>query len=153
MGKCKGRQALFPSSYVEPIEEVYDSEKSLLPKSGANSKSVYRPFVAARQDSDAPPASSANSQSAPEQDKKNKFGKYKSTVNAMVYPILLNLTLSTIGAICCWRGRFWCRRVPFSFCLVPSTDSWVRRCYRRRSCASHFLSWSCGFLIPKLVFS
>jgi hypothetical protein len=119
MGKCKGKQALFPSSYVEPIEEVYDSEKSLPPKSGGNSKSVYRPFVAARQDSDAPPASGVNSQSDSGQDpaKKNKFGKYKSTVNAMVYPILLNLTLSTVGAICCWRGRFWCRRVPCSFFL------------------------------------
>jgi len=89
MGKVHGRQALFPSNYVEKIEStsppVYNPERNLAVQAPADEKAVYRPFMAAHHGTDMPPASGAvNSvglQEAPGQEaKKSKFGKYGNTM-------------------------------------------------------------------------
>jgi len=79
MGRVKGRQALFPSAYVEK-----------LPQAGVPpinpSKSPYKPFGAAMHGVDVPPPvgggmNSVGLQQAPgQEEKKTKFGKYGNTV-------------------------------------------------------------------------
>lgn len=71
MGSVHGKQALFPSSYVEKIAE----------------KAAYRPFGAAYQGVDAPPPAASGGvnsvglqQEAGQEQKKGKFGKFGNTV-------------------------------------------------------------------------
>ncbi|KIM84783.1 hypothetical protein PILCRDRAFT_368967 [Piloderma croceum F 1598] len=85
MGRVNGKEALFPSSYVEKIE--FSPSPPLPPQFTDNSeKPVYRLFGAAHHGSDLPPPSgsevnSIGLQQAPGQEEKNnKFGKYKSTL-------------------------------------------------------------------------
>jgi hypothetical protein len=99
MGKVNGRQALFPSNYVEKIDTA--SPPGYIPEQNAahatNEKPVYTPFAAAHHGSDLPPAAgggvnSIGLQEAPGQEqKKNKFGKYGNTVSrcslALVFEI------------------------------------------------------------------
>ena len=80
MGRVKGRQALFPSAYVEK-----------LPQAGVPlinpSKAPYKPFGASMHGVDAPPpvgggVNTVGLQQAPGQDeKKSKLGKYGNTVS------------------------------------------------------------------------
>lgn len=78
MGKFNGKQALFPSSYVEKIEPA-------AAVSGPARK-PYKPFGAALHGSDLPPPAGegVNSLGLQEkegtEEKKSKFGKYKNTV-------------------------------------------------------------------------
>jgi len=83
-GRVNGKQALFPSSYVEKIETVSAvlPHRSVAPMGKKN----YNPFNAALHGSDLPPSSgegvnSLGLQEAPGQaEKKNNLDKYKSTL-------------------------------------------------------------------------
>lgn len=89
-GSCNGKEALFPSSYVEKIVSGSEGvqQRNLPPGyiDTTNEKAVYRPFMAAHHGADAPPPSgptvnSMGLQQAPgQEEKKKKFGQYKSTV-------------------------------------------------------------------------
>jgi len=89
-GRVNGKEALFPSSYVEKIESSPSPQpqlRTLPPQFTDNSeKPIYKPFGAAHHGSDLPPPSgsevnSIGLQQAPGQEEnKNKFGKYKSTL-------------------------------------------------------------------------
>jgi len=93
--QVNGKEALFPSSYVEKIESSPSPQpqlRTLPPRFTDNSeKPVYRPFGAAHHGSDLPPPSgsevnSIGLQQAPGQEEKNnKFGKYKSTVGTCLF--------------------------------------------------------------------
>jgi len=94
-GRCNGREALFPSSYVEkitsPEPQQQPQQRGALPPqysdTNNNEKAVYRPFMAAHHGVDAPPPSgsaevnSVGLQQAPgQEEKRNRFGPYKSTL-------------------------------------------------------------------------
>lgn len=87
-GRCNGREALFPSSYVEKIESQ-PQQRTLPPPFEKTDKPAYRPFMASHHGADAPPPSgtdvnSVGLQQAPGQEaKKDKFGKYKGTVSIL----------------------------------------------------------------------
>ncbi|TRM59982.1 SH3 domain-containing protein [Schizophyllum amplum] len=72
-GKVNGKQALFPSSYVEKIETAYPAKE----------KPAYKSFAASSHDQP-PGAGSVNSvglqQDAGQEQKKSKFGKYGNTM-------------------------------------------------------------------------
>jgi hypothetical protein len=86
MGNVNGRQALFPSNYVQKLDHnpsppLYND----LPAQAVNEKPLYRPFMAAHHGADTPPqpgaVNSLGLQEAPGQEqKKNKFGKYGNTM-------------------------------------------------------------------------
>ncbi|KAJ6570230.1 SH3 domain-containing protein [Mycena vulgaris] len=94
MGKVNGKQALFPSAYVEkiaaPAPNSPPAGRNLPPalNNNAGPKPAYRPFMAAHQGRDAPPppggygaTNSLGLQQDPEQEKKkSKFGKYGNTM-------------------------------------------------------------------------
>jgi len=90
MGKFNGKQALFPSAYVEKIATPNSppAGRNLPPAFNGNAgpKPAYRPFMAAHQGRDAPPAPGGGTNSLglsqdPEQEKKkSKYGKYGNTV-------------------------------------------------------------------------
>ncbi|KAJ7116353.1 SH3 domain-containing protein [Mycena epipterygia] len=90
MGKINGKQALFPSAYVEKIATPNSppAGRNLPPAFNGNAgpKPAYRPFMAAHQGRDAPPAPGGGTNSLglsqdPEQEKKkSKFGKYGNTM-------------------------------------------------------------------------
>jgi hypothetical protein len=111
MGKFNGKQALFPSNYVEPIEDsslsAQEAGRSLpLAQSRAGDKPAYKPFKAAHHGADAPPVAGVNSvglQRAPgQEEKKNKFGKYKSTVSARACNLSLSWS-SDLVVFCSWH--------------------------------------------------
>ncbi|RDB29455.1 Protein csh3 [Hypsizygus marmoreus] len=83
MGKVNGRQALFPSSYVEKLPS---STSTAFPSASSTTKQAYKPFGAALHGRDAPPPSgegtnSVGLQQAPgTEEKKSKFGKYGNTM-------------------------------------------------------------------------
>lgn len=98
-GKINGRQALFPSSYVEkvvahastaaamPTPIPSTGGRSLPPAfNGAKEKPVYKPFGAAHQSVNAPPPPDAGvnnvglQEDAGQEKKKSKFGKYGNTM-------------------------------------------------------------------------
>ncbi|KAF9463876.1 SH3 domain-containing protein [Collybia nuda] len=89
MGRVHGRQALFPSSYVQKIQPASTPAPPAvapgMPAARAN-KPVYKPFGAAHHGADAPPPSGAGvnsvglQQEAGTEEKKNKFGKYGNTM-------------------------------------------------------------------------
>jgi len=80
-GRVHGKQGLFPSSYVERIAQPVDTSAPAAP-----APRPYKPFGAAYHGVDAPPppgqgVNSSGLQEAPAtEEKKNKFGKYKSTL-------------------------------------------------------------------------
>lgn len=82
MGRVNGKQALFPSSYVERVRSVPP------PATGAstNGKAAYKPFGAAYHGMNAPPApgEGVNSiglqQADGQEQKKSKYGKFGNTV-------------------------------------------------------------------------
>ncbi|KAJ7671644.1 SH3 domain-containing protein [Mycena polygramma] len=85
MGRINGKQALFPSAYVEKISAP--AARNVAPISNnAGPKPAYKPFMAAHQGRDAPPApgggtNSLGLQQDPEQEKKkSKYGKYGDTM-------------------------------------------------------------------------
>ncbi|KAJ6577347.1 SH3 domain-containing protein [Mycena capillaripes] len=90
MGRVNGKQALFPSAYVEKIAAPNSAPapRNVAPVSNANNgpRPAYRPFMAAHQGRDAPPApgggtNSLGLQQDPEQDKKkSKYSKYGDTM-------------------------------------------------------------------------
>ncbi|KAJ7844426.1 SH3 domain-containing protein [Mycena olivaceomarginata] len=97
MGRFNGKQALFPSAYVEKIAAPTSAAPAPAPAPGARRvppisnanagpKPAYRPFMAAHQGRDAPPApgggtNSLGLQQDPEQDKKkSKYSKYGDTM-------------------------------------------------------------------------
>ncbi|KAJ7914888.1 SH3 domain-containing protein [Mycena leptocephala] len=92
MGRINGKQALFPSAYVEKIAPANSppapAGRSVPPVSNSNAgpKPAYKPFMAAHQGRDVPPApgggtNSLGLQQDPEQEKKkNKYGKYGNTM-------------------------------------------------------------------------
>jgi hypothetical protein len=98
MGRINGKQALFPSAYVEKIAHANSppapAGRSVPPVSNSNAgpKPAYKPFMAAHQGRDVPPApgggtNSLGLQQDPEQEKKkNKYGKYGNTVCPQVVP-------------------------------------------------------------------
>ncbi|KAF8150732.1 SH3 domain-containing protein [Crassisporium funariophilum] len=80
MGRAHGKQGLFPSTYVEKLAQP--APQMPVPKSGK----PYKPFGAAYHGTNAPPPAGqgVNSVGLQEQEgteaKKDKFGKYKSTL-------------------------------------------------------------------------
>ncbi|KAK7032887.1 protein csh3 [Favolaschia claudopus] len=94
MGRFNGKQALFPSAYVEkitaPVAAPAPAAARRLPPAAANTnggaKPAYRPFMAAHQGRDVPPApgggtNSVGLQQDPGQEaKKSKYGKYGDTM-------------------------------------------------------------------------
>ncbi|KAJ7454818.1 SH3 domain-containing protein [Mycena latifolia] len=89
MGRFNGKQALFPSAYVEKIAApAPNSPPAGRPafNGNAGARPAYRPFMAAHQGRDAPPApgggtNSLGLQQDPEQEKKkSKYGKYGNTM-------------------------------------------------------------------------
>lgn len=89
MGKFNGKQALFPSAYVEKIA----APEPAAPVRGIPpvSKKPYKPFMAAHQGRDVPPppggaTNSVGLQQDPGQEqKKSKYGKYGNTVRSSAY--------------------------------------------------------------------
>ena len=92
-GRARGKQGLFPATYVEKITAPSPPARSLPPAyTGAKEKPVYKPFGGAAYNpppSNAPPqqpaAPSTNSvglqqDTAGQEQKKSKFGKYGNTV-------------------------------------------------------------------------
>ncbi|KAJ6612286.1 SH3-domain-containing protein [Mycena sp. CBHHK59/15] len=96
MGRINGKEALFPAAYVEKIATPAPAPnfppaagRNLPPafnRNAAGPKPAYKPFMAAHQGADAPPApgggtNSLGLQQDPEQEKKkSKFGKYGNTM-------------------------------------------------------------------------
>ncbi|KAF8207209.1 SH3-domain-containing protein [Mycena galopus ATCC 62051] len=94
MGRFNGKQALFPSAYVEKIAAPTSPVPApapapagrRLPPVSKGPAPAYKPFMAAHQGQDAPPppgggTNSLGLQQDPEQEKKkNKFGKYGNTM-------------------------------------------------------------------------
>jgi hypothetical protein len=96
MGKVHGKEALFPSSYVEkiqagasgsipPSDAAGYSAAGSAPVSEGNAKPVYKPFGAAHHGNDAPPANGEVNSIGLQQDpgqaqKKSKYGKFGNTV-------------------------------------------------------------------------
>ncbi|KAI4522939.1 SH3-domain-containing protein [Schizophyllum commune Loenen D] len=92
-GRARGKQGLFPATYVEKITAPFPPARSLPPAyTGAKEKPVYKPFGGAAYNpppSNAPPqqpaAPSTNSvglqqDTAGQEQKKSKFGKYGNTM-------------------------------------------------------------------------
>lgn len=120
MGRVNGKQALFPSSYVERVQSASP------PAAGAatsGNKAVYKPFGAAYQGMNAPPApgqgvNSVGLQQADGQEqKKSKYGKFGNTVTSFLfcYDLLYSHSIKD-GPFCsrwCWVRRWRCcwRRV------------------------------------------
>jgi hypothetical protein len=82
-----GRQALFPSSYVQKIQP--STPASAPTPAARTNKPVYKPFGAAHHGADAPPppggagVNSVGLQQDPgTEEKKSKFGKYGNTVSS-----------------------------------------------------------------------
>ncbi|KAG5642559.1 hypothetical protein DXG03_002546 [Asterophora parasitica] len=106
MGRVHGKQALFPSSYVEKIRSAppaptpYSTAPTYTPTSAnpapagatTSGKTPYRPFGAAMHGVNNPPPAGAgvNSvglQEAPgTEEKKSRFGKYGDTVRCSILP-------------------------------------------------------------------
>ncbi|KAJ7242762.1 SH3 domain-containing protein [Mycena haematopus] len=89
LGSFNGKQALFPSAYVEKIvvnPPAPAPAARRVPPASNGPAPAYRPFMAAHQGRDAPPApgggtNSLGLQQDPEQEKKkSKFGKYGNTM-------------------------------------------------------------------------
>ncbi|KAF9267688.1 SH3-domain-containing protein [Marasmius fiardii PR-910] len=92
MGRVHGKQALFPSSYVEkvqaPVPPITPARAIPPPISHQNSseKPVYRPFGAAHSGVNQPPPPGAGTNSVGlqqdegQEKKKSKFGKYGNTM-------------------------------------------------------------------------
>ncbi|KAJ7284650.1 SH3 domain-containing protein [Mycena rebaudengoi] len=94
MGKIHGKEALFPSAYVEKISTPAYAAPTSPPPAGRtippafnrNAAPAYKPFMAAHQSANAPPppgggTNSLGLQQDPEQEKKkSKFGKYGNTM-------------------------------------------------------------------------
>jgi hypothetical protein len=95
MGKVNGKQALFPSNYVEKIDASttgstptppdYNPAGSSFAPSQTNEKPMYRPFGAAHHGKDTPPANGEVNSIGLQQDpgqaqKKGKYGKFGNTV-------------------------------------------------------------------------
>ncbi|KAL0571389.1 hypothetical protein V5O48_010577 [Marasmius crinis-equi] len=91
MGRVHGKQALFPSSYVEKVQAPSLPARAVPPpishqNSSFSEKPAYRPFGAAHATANQPPPSGAGTNSVglqqdPGQEKKkNKFGKYGNTM-------------------------------------------------------------------------
>ncbi|KAF5370470.1 hypothetical protein D9615_009757 [Tricholomella constricta] len=84
MGKVHGKQALFPSSYVEKIHNA--APVPAIAPAAAGQKTPYRPFGAAMHGHNAPPPSGAGvntvglQQAEGTEEKKGKFGKYGNTM-------------------------------------------------------------------------
>lgn len=80
MGRVNGRQALFPSGYVERIKD------EPVPTTAAKERPAYKPFKAAYSGASSPPppgtgTNAVGLQQDPGQEaKKSKFGKYGDTV-------------------------------------------------------------------------
>ncbi|KAJ7183116.1 SH3 domain-containing protein [Mycena filopes] len=72
MGRINGKQALFPSAYVEKIPAARNLPPAL--NGNAGPKPAYRPFMAAHQGQDAPPPPGGGTNSP------GKFGKYGNTM-------------------------------------------------------------------------
>ncbi|KAF8907371.1 SH3 domain-containing protein [Gymnopilus junonius] len=97
-GRVNGKQGLFPSAYVERLAQAP------APGPSAAAPKAYRPFGAALHGSDLPPPSGQGINSlglqekAGTEQKKDKYGQYKSTVSSInVYPVdslMLDLILS-----------------------------------------------------------
>ncbi|KAJ3734185.1 SH3 domain-containing protein [Lentinula guzmanii] len=96
-GKLNGRQALFPSTYVQKVAAsapttmptpIPASGGRTLPPvfNGAKEKPVYKPFSAAHQSANVPPPSGAGmnnvglQEDAGQEKKKSKYGKYGNTM-------------------------------------------------------------------------
>jgi len=101
MGKVNGKQALFPSSYVEKLK----SPAAVAP-AHASEKTPYRPFGAAYHGVNAPPPAGAGVnqvglQEAPgQEEKKSKFGKYGNTMaHSAAGGVGFGLGAGLVGAI------------------------------------------------------
>lgn len=93
MGRCNGREGIFPAQYVEKIADNAPTAPPRYPASNYSppaEKAVYRPFGAALHGNDMPPPSTVNSvglqQDPAQQEKKSKFGGLGGTVRHSVYP-------------------------------------------------------------------
>ncbi|KAJ6468465.1 SH3 domain-containing protein [Mycena sanguinolenta] len=91
LGSFNGKQALFPSAYVEKIAASSPAPAPVpaarrVPPAANGPAPAYRPFMAAHQGRDVPPppgggTNSLGLQQDPEQEKKkSKFGKYGNTM-------------------------------------------------------------------------
>jgi len=92
-GKVNGRQALFPSSYVEKVASPAPAPVAAMPipvaaTRSASSAKPYRAFGAAHQSVNAPPPNvqpmvnnvGLQSDTAGQEQKKSKYGKYGNTM-------------------------------------------------------------------------
>lgn len=128
-----GREALFPSSYVEKMESAPVPQQRAIPP--VSNKPAYRPFMAAHHGADAPPASgdgvnSLGLQQAPGQvERQNTTNKYTSTVciidRRTFQPWLINMIHASL------QLRQW---VVLGSVLVSATLLWSQR--RSGSCYS-----------------
>jgi hypothetical protein len=125
MGRFNGKQALFPSAYVEKIAAPTSAAPAPAPAPGARRvppisnanagpKPAYRPFMAAHQGRDAPPApgggtNSLGLQQDPEQDKKkSKYSKYGDTVRLQLNNFILQSNpMKPDGTLRSRRCRVW----------------------------------------------
>lgn len=109
-GKFRGKQGLFPSTYVQKLPQPVETNAP------APAPRAYKPFGAAYQGLSAPPpagqgVNNVGLQEAPDTEaKKDKYGKYKSTVSPYAYIHLRLLAdLVSVGTFRRWRCRFRCR--------------------------------------------
>lgn len=118
-GKVHGKQGLFPSAYVEKLPAAAAG----LGNSPVPETKPYRPFGAAYHGVNTPPppgqgVNNVGLQEAPGTEaKKDKFGKYKSTVSDCEY---LHLSANSVqaGSFRRWRCWFRCRWADTPFILI-----------------------------------
>ena len=112
VGKFNGKQAMFPSNYVERIEPA-----AAVSGAAGPTRKPYKPFGAALHGSDLPPPAGqgVNSLGLQEkegtEEKKSRFGRYGNTVRH-VSRNNTDLELMACGLIdgssCGWRCWVWC---------------------------------------------
>jgi len=126
-GRVNGKEALFPSSYVERIETPAAAPTPPAPTpvagrtlppafTGAKEKPAYKPFGAAHQSANAPPPpgvgvnSSGLQQDPGEEAKKSKFGKYGNTMAHSAAGGVYSCSSSCcVISFCYFRCWFRCR--------------------------------------------
>ena len=105
-GKVHGKQGLFPSTYVEKLPPASPLSNSSVPE-----PKPYKPFGAAYHGVNTPPppgqgVNNVGLQEAPGTEaKKDKFGKYKSTVSHCEY-LYLSAEHVSAGSFRRWRSWF-----------------------------------------------
>ncbi|KAG5635482.1 hypothetical protein H0H81_011086 [Sphagnurus paluster] len=129
MGRVNGKQALFPSSYVEKIRSAAPVPAPA--PVAATGKTPYRPFGAAMHGVNAPPpvgagVNTVGLQEAPgTEEKKSKYGKYGETVcvgiGILVFKTPSECVFILDGAFCgrwCWFWRWYVEQRIYYSCVA-----------------------------------